>query len=135
MQRILVIISGLLVVGAFLTTATPAQQSQSVDSQPVSLQPFEVFDGTITLQARKLRVVIRNWGIPNALHIPQFPQKGFLIAELRGGTLTTVINDKRQERREGEFWTVPAGSSMSVETGDDAAVLQTVDVLPTEVIE
>jgi hypothetical protein len=135
MQRILVIISGLLIVGAFLTTATPAQQEQSEESQPVSLQPFEVFDGTIRLQARKLHVVIRNWGIPNALHIPQFPQEGFLIAQLRGGTLTTVIDKKRRERHEGEFWTVPAGSSMSVETGDDSVVLQTVDVSPTEVIE
>jgi hypothetical protein len=135
MQRISVIISGLLIVGALLVMATSAQQAQSVESEPVPLTPIEVFDGTITLQGRELRVVIRNWGLPNGQQIPQFPQEGFLIAQLRAGTLTTVINGERQERHEGEFWTVPTDSSMSVETGDDLASLQTVAVRLTEIIE
>ena len=71
-------------------------------------------------------MVIRNWTILNRQQITRFPQKGFLIAQLRAGTLITVIDDKRQERTEGEFWIVPAGSFMSVETGDDLAVLQTI---------
>jgi quercetin dioxygenase-like cupin family protein len=127
MQCISVIISGFLIVGAFLVTVTSAQQEQ--------LTPFEVFDGTITLQDRQLRVIIRNWGILNGQQIPQFPQEGFLIAQLRNGSLTTVIDGERQERHEGEFWTVPADSSMSVETGNDLAILQTVAVRPTGVIE
>lgn len=135
MQRILLILIGFLIVEGFLTTVTLAQQGGSVESQPVPLKPLERFDGTIMLGTRELHVLIHNWIIPNAQQLPQFPQEGFMIAQLRAGTLTTVINDERRERREGEFWTVPAGSSMAVETGDDAAILQTMVAEESGVID
>ena len=54
---------------------------------------------------------------------------GITIIQLRAGELTTVINGKRQERKEGEFWTVPAGAQFSVETGDDTATIQTIEIV------
>jgi hypothetical protein len=56
----------------------------------------------------------------------ELPMRGTMIVHLRGGSLTTVIDGRRQERAEGEFWTVPAGSTLGIETEDDSAIIQTV---------
>jgi quercetin dioxygenase-like cupin family protein len=107
--------------------------SQQKSEAPGLRRPFERFDGTITLrtkdgQSTELHVVIRNWIIDSGQKIPRFPEAGFMIVQLRGGQLTTVIDSQRQERQEDEFWTVPAGSSLSIETGNDSALLQTLAV-------
>ena len=138
MQRLLVVISGSLIVVSLLSTTALAQQARPVESKeqfdaPIRLEPFERFDGTITLrtkdgQVRKLHVVIRNWIIPNRQRIQRFPEEGFIVVQLRGGELRTVIDGQRQERSEDEFWTVPAGASMSIETGNESAIIQTMVV-------
>lgn len=138
MQRLFAAILGFLVLGSLLATATLAQEMGAGGplgrpEAPDLRKPFERFDGTITLrtkdgQSRELHVVIRNWTIDRGQKIPRFPEAGFMIVQLRGGQLTTVIDGKRQERREDELWTVPVGSSMSVETGTDSATLQTMVV-------
>ena len=138
MQRLFAVITGFLILGSLLTTATLAQEMGPVSSQQKSdasglRRPFERFDGKITLrtkdgQSRELHVVIRNWIIDRGQKIPRFPEGGFMIVQLRGGQLTTVIDSQRQERQEDEFWTVPAGSSLSIETGNDSALLQTLAV-------
>jgi quercetin dioxygenase-like cupin family protein len=53
---------------------------------------------------------------------------GIVIIQLRGGKLTTIIDGKRQQRKEGEFWTVPAGARMTFETEDDTATIQTIEI-------
>ena len=138
MRRLFAVVSSFLIAGSFVVTAPHAQQARPVESKeqfdaPVRLEPFERFDGMVTLrgkdgQLRKLHVLIRNWIIPNRQRIQQFPEGGFMIVQLRGGELTTVIAGKREERREDEFWTVPAGASMSIETGNESAIIQTMAV-------
>jgi hypothetical protein len=54
---------------------------------------------------------------------------GITIMQLRAGDLTTIINGNRQERHEGEFWTVPAGAQFSIETEDDTASVQTIEIV------
>jgi len=56
------------------------------------------------------------------------PTTGETLVELKAGDLTTVIGGQRRERTEGEFWTVPAGTRMVVETEDDAAIIETTAV-------
>lgn len=95
------------------------------------LQPQEVFSGTVNLQrpqVSKVHVAVHLWTIRGGQRHAalELPGKGTLVAQLRAGTLTTLIGDLRQERKEGEFWTVPAEVSMGVETGQDTAMLQTV---------
>ena len=46
-----------------------------------------------------------------------------MVVELRGGTVVTIIGGKRVKRRPAEFWTVPAASSMALETEDDSAAI------------
>jgi quercetin dioxygenase-like cupin family protein len=102
---------------------------QPLAQQP--LQPQEIFSGAVSLQrpqASKVNIAIHLWTIRGwqqhaALEVPG---RGTLVVQLRAGSLTTVIGGRRQERKEGEFWTVPAGVTMGVETGQDTATLQTV---------
>lgn len=127
------IIAGLVML---IFTATPSAVAQvqradvPTEDAAALRKPFERFEGTVTLRmkdgkVKQLQVVARNWIIDNRRNIASFPDKGFMIVELRGGDLTTVIDGKRQKRKEGEFWTVPTGSSMGVETDNDSAVIQT----------
>lgn len=127
------IVAGLLTLNFTATPSAIAQaQRPDVPTEDAAAlrKPFERFEGTVTLRTKdgkvkELQVVARNWIIDNRRKIASFPDKGFMIVELRGGDLTTVIDGKRQKRKEGEFWTVPAGSSMGVETDNDSAVIQT----------
>ena len=80
--------------------------------------------------AANVSVDIRNWTIAGGTEVEELPLPvaGMTIVQLRAGEITTIIDGKRQERNEGEFWTVPAGVKMSLETEDDSAILQTIVV-------
>lgn len=119
---------GLVVLAAWLLPATAQDNRPEAGSLRA---PVERFETTLSLTARNgqvktLRVVVRNWIIDSRRTIAVFPERGFMVVELRGGDLTTVIGGQRQHRSEGEFWTVPAGTPMGLETGNDSAVIQTV---------
>ncbi|MGH7545529.1 MAG: hypothetical protein ACREKI_05030 [Gemmatimonadota bacterium] len=72
-----------------------------------------------------MSVVVRTWGLDSHQRVSPLPETGFLVVELVSGDVTTTIGRESQRRAAGEFWTVPPGVSMAVDTGDDAAVLQT----------
>lgn len=99
--------------------------------QPQKLERVEVFSGPLNLQrpqVSKVDVAIQVWTLRGQEKYDslEIPGKGTLVVQLRAGSLTTVIGGKRQERKEGEFWTVPSGVVMGVETSNDSAILQTV---------
>ena len=52
--------------------------------------------------------------------------EGTLMAYLQAGEVTTTINGKREERRQGQIWTVPPGVAMALATGRDTASLQVI---------
>jgi len=96
-----------------------------------ALKPLERFTGRVKLQGgEEVNVTVHNWIIQSSQRIPSFdlPAKGTVIVQLRGGSLITTIAGKEQVRRPDEFWTVPAGATMGIETKDDAAVIQTIVV-------
>lgn len=116
--------------------AAPAQEQQP-PREPIfghRLDQFERFSGETTIRTadgdRNVRVDVRNWIIGSGMRIDELPLpfRGLMVVQLRGGELTTVIDDERQERLEGEIWTVPAGVAMRLETEDDSAIVQTVVV-------
>jgi hypothetical protein len=123
-----------LVLG--LLVATPAfAQEQPTDTtrfDPLAeLKPTRSFDTQVTMRGKggKMKPVtlsIRDWIIPNRQRIERFPEKGLLVIQVRAGSLTTIIGGKRQERGTDEFWTVPAGATMGIETGEDSVILQVV---------
>lgn len=105
--------------------------SDVIAQPPPKPQSQEIFSGTLTLQRPQVsgvKVAVHLWTVQGgqkhaALEIPG---KGMMVVQVRAGTLTTIIGGKRQERKEGEFMTVPSGVPIGVETGNDTAVLQTV---------
>jgi hypothetical protein len=153
MKRLLIIGMGLLVGLAFLVAVslarqqspagTPAPERQQQQSPAPATSPSQErvaalgalktadrFDGKVSLRTRdnrssEVQVAIRNWVIRDHERIEKFPEEGFLIVHLRAGELTTVINGNRQDRQEDEFWTVPANTTMSIETDRDTATIQT----------
>jgi|SRR5947209_12924719 len=124
----------ILTIGIHLSAGTFAQNTSSQVAPSVrdrmSPRALELFDGKIMVRTKQekveeKRVVIRNWFMPKGLRVPRFPEEGFMIVQLQSGRLTTIIDGQRQERKSGEFWFVPAGSVMSIETARTAASLET----------
>lgn len=122
-------------------SASPAKPGEQIDStkfdEPMPLQPIERFDGHTALKNPRLlaagqaeiQMTLRNWTIPNRQRIERFPEQGFLIVQVRSGEdVYTIIDGQRQKRTVEEFFTVPSGSKLSIETGNDTVVLQTMAI-------
>jgi gentisate 1,2-dioxygenase len=128
----------MLVVAATMVAWLEAAPAQAVDaSTTADVQRIPRFEGVVPNRAlraagKEQRISIDTWLIPNrqAVHSLAVPLRGDTVFELRGGSLVTVINGKRQKRQAGDFWTVPAGASISLETDNDSAALQTTAVGP-----
>ena len=119
--------------------AAPAQGSEpsaaSKFDEPMVIQPIDRFDSHTILRGPRLaaagaqtefRMTLRSWIIPNRQRIERFPEQGFLIVQVRSGEdMATVIDGRRQQRKVDEYFTVPLGSHMSIETGNDTAIIQT----------
>jgi len=122
----------LVVGGLMLGSLAPgnsvyAQKDQSINAAPV--QRSERFQGSTTVKdatgkPRVARLAIRHWTILGEQSIPEFQEKGFLLVQLLGGKVTTVIDGKEQKRSKGEFWAVPANSKMSVHATGETATLE-----------
>lgn len=152
MKRFIIMGIGLLMVETFIVlvslgqpkpspTGTPAQPGKPDEASKfdelMPLQPIDRFDGRTSLSNARLRAAgqaeiqttLRNWTIPNRQRIERFPEQGFLIVQVRSGEdMFTVIDGQRQKRKVEEFFTVPSGSTLSIETGNDSVVLQTLAI-------
>jgi hypothetical protein len=106
---------------------------------PIETTRTDRFDGRVIVRGSQQRpstagpseiqIALRNWIIPNGQRIERFPEPGFLLVQVRSGEdLVTVIDGQRQLRQVDEFFVVPAGSSMSVETGNDTVIIQTLAI-------
>jgi hypothetical protein len=120
---------------AVLVAQPPAAQqtiptSQSVLAPVVRLEQ-DVIVPTTGAVPQKVRVVLANWGIHGTQKIDRFPEQGFMIIQLHSGNVTIVINGKEEKHRGGDFWTVPAGATMSVQVTSESAVLQTMAIRST----
>ena len=87
---------------------------------------FSAKDG----KSQALRVAIDQWTLVAGREIVRFPADGDVLVQLRAGLITTVIGGQRQARKEGDFWLLPAGTTMSVTVKTEMATLQTVSVKP-----
>ena len=74
------------------------------------------------------RIAIRDCQIHGQQKIERFPETGTLIVQLQSGRITTTIGGATAERQPGEHWTVPAGTSMSVQVTSESAVLHVVSI-------
>jgi hypothetical protein len=56
------------------------------------------------------------------------PSGRLLVYELRAGKVTTIINDEKRQRREGDFWIVRSSQDIIIEADDDSAVIQIIEI-------
>jgi len=117
-------------MGLLVLTPAFAQQNQLVRSSAIFEGKTRVRDVKRAGELRDTDVRIQNVAIVGGQKLDSLGLRsnGITIVQLRAGKLITVIDGKRQERQEGEFWTLPAGAQMSIETEDDTATIQTIEV-------
>lgn len=123
-----------LTLGFFLAAHAFAQAPPSETRRfdpPVELRPAHAVDGQAMVRGKDgapkpVTLGIRSWIIPNRQQIFKFPEQGLLVIHVRAGSLTTIIDSKRQMRGPDDSWTVPAGTPMGIETGEDSVILQVV---------
>jgi len=134
MRSIAFVVGGVLLVGASGCRRQAVQGAVFTDPAQ-RMNSVEGFAGETRVRTAQgvtgVRVDIRTWTLGGGLKLDELPlpAKGLMIVQLRGGHLTTVIDGKRQARQEGEFWTVPVGGRMGVETENDSANIQTVIIV------
>jgi quercetin dioxygenase-like cupin family protein len=100
---------------------------------PNALQPLQRYDNRqfMLMKAGKTtpaHVTIRDWEIHGRQKIPKFPETGALIVHLQSGRVVTTIQGKEEKREPGDYWSVPAGSSMGVQVSSESAILHVVAV-------
>src|SRR5712692_2410997 len=115
-----------IMTGAPLRTAQVVGRTPPSSADSVTVRKY--FDGMVSLltkdgKTKTVRLVRQQWALNGGLKLAQFPQPGFLVVQLGAGSVTTVIDGKRKERQDDEFWTVPLGSVMAVEIRQEQAVL------------
>jgi len=110
--------------------AMPVGLAQAPTPPPA---PTQLFSGTVNVRGARpgpVNVAAYYWVFHEQQRVAvlDVPLKGTVVLQVRTGSVTTVIGGRRQLRREGEFWTLAAGVSMGIESGNDTAVVEAVVV-------
>jgi hypothetical protein len=120
--------AGLFAISFLLGVAAVPETAPKANGATETFRSKERFQLSATLhdkagRTKTVRVSARQWDVLGNQRVAQFPEHAFLLVELLGGRVTTVIAGKEQKRHHGEFWTVPAGAPMSVTAvGEDATL-------------
>ncbi len=142
-------LQGLLITVCGLMLSDASLRAESVNRGPGVVSSLDRFSGRVllgertprTTRNRSLRIHYQVLSLApgisvaaspspntNLLALPLKARSGIVVYELRAGRLTTVIDGRRQERREGEFWTVRPGENITLETENDAVVVHAIQI-------
>lgn len=102
-----------------------------------TLSPAPVFEGNATITAKNgtvqpVHVSVHSWGISgnrgknDAAH--EIPLRGFYIAHLLSGAISSTIDGQTTGHMPGDYWAVNPGASMQVKVLGEYAVLETIVV-------
>jgi quercetin dioxygenase-like cupin family protein len=102
-----------------------------------TLSPRLVFEGNVTTLAKggatqAVRVSVQSWGIAgqrgqNGI-AHEIPLRGFYVAHLLSGDISTTIDGETTKQPPGAYWTVKPGATMQVKVNGEYAVLETTAV-------
>jgi hypothetical protein len=88
--------------------------------QPLALRTAEA--------AQPVQVSLRDWVIEND-QTASLPARGMLVVQVRaGGQIVTTVGGARADHKDDDFFVVPAGSGLTVQTGRDTCVLTILEV-------
>jgi hypothetical protein len=122
----MVIINAAACVASAIPTAdvAPAQ----------TLSPRMEFDARMMAQTKDgtpqpVHVTIQSWGLSEQRgqngSLQEIPLRGFYVAHLLSGELSTTIDEQTVKRAPGDYWTVKSGSTMQVMVLGEYAVIET----------
>jgi len=131
----IVVFTGFAAILLFAQTQTQTNQNQgnARPEQPAAYEvlakgvvgtpPFRVqFESApLTLEFRNL---VMGRGESETIPVPTN-----ILMELRQGGVATIINQQSVERRQGDFWVVEKGSSLSLKNSGEAAVVRAIYIL------
>jgi hypothetical protein len=122
---------------AVLVALRASAQEPAKSGQRLTPASLDRLDGIASVRGRngafqRVSLRVRNWIIQDRQRIDRLPETGLLVVHVRAGYVFTTIDGKRRLRGTDQFWTVPAGVAMALETGDDAAILQVVSLRELE---
>jgi quercetin dioxygenase-like cupin family protein len=127
----------LLATAVLLVISTWGQTAAQTppDSKPAAeaLNAFtktDRFQGKAVLKSKtgrpqEVSAVLQNWALHGRIRVEKFPEHDFLVVYLHSGKVTAVIDGKPEQHKGGDFWTVPAGATMSLQVTSESALLQT----------
>src|SRR5262245_38475060 len=98
------------------------------------LSPAPVFEGSTTTPAKTgavqpVQVSVQLWKIAGRNGATQeMPLRGFYIAHLLAGQVSSTIDQRSTQRAPGDYWTVKVGSAMQIKVLGEFAVLETIVV-------
>ena len=109
-----------------ISRAETRQPTQQFDA-PELPKLAHAYEATTSVQTRgeaqRVTVKLGDWVIRNRQRA-RLPETGTLLVQMRGGgPVITVVNGTRTERHDDEWFTVPNGAELIVETGNDTALL------------
>ena len=112
--------------------ALALQVPQTTQEQP-GTETRVRFDQPLTLRtaaaaAQPVQVTLRDWVVENN-QTATLPARGMLLVHVRAaGRIVTTVGGTRAEHKEDNFFVVPAGSGLSVQTDNDTCVLTILEV-------
>lgn len=110
--------------------ALAAAQAESADKDKDGVKMLATGVAATTRHSEKLEVPkgaqakvdlyveLGSWRLSSATREIRVPPQGFYIADLRNGTVLTVIGGQEKRRDTGELWAVQPGESMIVKIID-----------------
>ncbi len=125
--------ASVLLLAATNLSGQAAHSNRNKDDQSSVVVPYSRFEGTAAIKTKgaapaSFHVVKKNWGIHGRQKVERFPEPGFMIVHLHSGLVTTIIDGKEEKRKIGEYWTVPAGTQMSLQVTSESASLETFSI-------
>jgi hypothetical protein len=91
-----------------------------------ALLPTPLFEGSTTLAGngatQPIHISVQSWKID---HEHEIPLRGFYVAHLLSGEISTTIDGETTKRLLDDYWTVKLGATMRVKVIGEVAVLET----------
>lgn len=109
--------------------ALPPQQAEGTRATETRVR----FEQSLSIRtpaaaAQPVQVSLRDWVVRNGQKA-SLTAGGMLIMHLHGGApVFTSVNGVRTERKDDEFFVVPAGATLLVETGKETCVFTVLEV-------
>jgi hypothetical protein len=137
-SRFLFPFTSLLLVGwlAFQLLARGNSQTEPPKGESEQESPYEVVAkgivGTrpfqVQFKSAPLMLEIRNLVVGRG-ETEAIPTPTRILLELRQGAVATTINGNKHDWRQGDFWLVEKGSSLTIQNPGEVAVLRAIYIL------